>query len=157
MMKIIAENKKINNMAELQEMIALTKPGTEVNITVNRDGKDKTLKVKLQKNEEVSGVGETKTANMLGAKFEKVDKDTKARLGISGGIEVAKLSNGKLRSEGVREGFIILKANNQNIRTVEDLSTAFKTASNSAEQTLWIWGKTPAGKSQSFAVIVGEE
>ena len=152
MMKIIAENKKINNMAELQEMIALTKPGTEVNITVNRDGKDKTLKVKLQKNEEVSGVGETKTANMLGAKFEKVDKDTKARLGISGGIEVAKLSNGKLRSEGVREGFIILKANDTAINSEKDLDAVIEAASATDDKVLFIVGVYPSGSRAYYAI-----
>ncbi len=145
-------DKKINNMAELQEMIALTKPGTEVNITVNRDGKDKTLKVKLQKNEEVSGVGETKTANMLGAKFEKVDKDTKARLGISGGIEVAKLSNGKLRSEGVREGFIILKANDTAINSEKDLDAVIEAASATDDKVLFIVGVYPSGSRAYYAI-----
>ena len=145
-------DKKINNMAELQEMIALTKPGTEVNITVNRDGKDKTLKVKLQKNEEVSGVGESKTANMLGAKFEKVDKDTKARLGISGGIEVAKLSNGKLRSEGVREGFIILKANDTAINSEKDLDAVIEAASATDDKVLFIVGVYPSGSRAYYAI-----
>ena len=44
-----------------------------------------------------------------------------------------------------------------NIRSVEDLETAFKNASNSAEQTLWIWGKDPSGKAQSYAVVLGDE
>ena len=66
------------------------------------------------------------------------------------------LKDGYLKSAGVPEGFIILKANNQNIRSAADMDSVFKSAQASDEQTLWIWGKTPAGRPMSFAVYLGE-
>jgi S1-C subfamily serine protease len=73
------------------------------------------------------------------------------------GIQVVKVKEGKMKEAGIPQDFIILKVNNQNIKTVEDLQSVFKTASSSDEQTLWIWGKTPAGKPGSFAVSIAEE
>ena len=145
-------DKKINSMAELQEMVAQTKPDTEVSIKVNRDGKEKTIKVKMKINEEVSGIGDTKTANLLGAKFEKVDRDTRSRLGINGGIEVTKLSNGRLRSEGVQEGFIILKANDSPVNSEKDLDEAIKAAQSSDDKVLFIVGIYPAGRRAYYAI-----
>jgi hypothetical protein len=40
---------------------------------------------------------------------------------------------------------------------VADLEKAFKNAQTSEEQTLWIYGKTPAGQARSFAVQLDEE
>ena len=145
-------DKKINSMAELQEMVAQTKPDTEVSIKVNRDGKEKTIKVKMKINEEVSGIGDTKTANLLGAKFEKVDRDTRSRLGINGGIEVTKLSNGRLRSEGVQERFIILKANDSPVNSEKDLDEAIKAAQSSDDKVLFIVGIYPAGRRAYYAI-----
>lgn len=145
-------DKKINSMAELQEMVALTKPDTEVTIKVNREGKEKDIKVKLKINEEVSGIGDTKTANLLGAEFEKVDKDTKSRLKIDGGIEVKKLANGKLRSEGVQEGFIILKANNTDINSEKDLDEVIKATQSSDDKVLFVVGIYPSGRRAYYAI-----
>ena len=66
------------------------------------------------------------------------------------------LKSGYLKDAGVPEGFIILKANNQNIKSAADMENVFRSAQSSDEQTLWIWGKTPAGRPMSFAVYLGE-
>ena len=62
-----------------------------------------------------------------------------------------------LKDAGVPEKFIILKINNQSVRTVADVEKLFKSAQNSEEQTLWIYGKTPAGQQRSFAVLLSDE
>ena len=92
----------------------------------------------------------------LGAEFKELTENQKTTLNLSYGVQVTKLKNGYLKDAGVPESFIILKANNQNIKSVADLESAFKSAQTSDEQTLWIWGKTPAGRPLSFAVFLGE-
>lgn len=145
-------DKKINSMAELQEAIALSKPGTTINVKIIRDGKEKNIDVKLKINEEVSGVSDSKTVNALGAKFEKVSKDTKSRLKISGGLEVKEVKNGKLRNAGVQEGFIILKANDTAINSESDLDKVVKEASSSDDKVLFIVGVYPSGRKVYYAI-----
>ena len=139
-------------MGELQETIAMSKPGSVINVKVIRDGKEKTIEVTLKKNKEVSGVGDTKTSNLLGAKFEKIDKDTKSRLKLENGLEVKELSNGRLRDAGIQEGFIILKANNKLISSEKDLEEVVKAASASDDKVVFITGVYPSGRKVYFAI-----
>ena len=76
---------------------------------------------------------------------------------LSYGVQVNKLNSGRLKDAGVPEKFIILKINNQSVRTVADVEKLFKSAQNSEEQTLWIYGKNPAGQQRSFAVLLSDE
>ncbi len=145
-------DKKIDSMAELQEMVAQTKPDTEVTIKINREGKEMAIKAKLKINEEVSGTGEKNTSNLLGAKFKEVDKDTKARLKIKGGLEIEKLSNGKLRNEGVQEGFIILKANDKAINSEKNLDEVIKATQSTDDKVLFIVGVYPSGRRAYYAI-----
>ena len=144
-------------MSELQEMLTKFRPGDKVLIGYIRDKKEKSTNVTLRNSKGTTTVVKNNNMDILGADFVELSDDLKKTLNLSYGVQIKELRNGRMKDAGMAKGFIILKANNQKIRTVEDLNTAFKTASNSAEQTLWIWGKTPAGKSQSFAIIVGEE
>lgn len=145
-------DKKINSMGELQETIAMSKPGSVINVKVVRGGKEKVIEVTLKKNKDVSGVGNSKTTNLLGAKFEKVDKDTKSRLKITNGIEIKEISNGRLRDAGVQEGFIILKANNTVINSEKDLEGVVKAASASDDKVIFITGMYPSGRKVYFAI-----
>lgn len=154
---VSVNGKHVSKMSELQEMLTKFRPGDKVVIGYIRDKKEKSTNVTLRNSKGTTTVVKNNNMDILGADFVELSDDLKKTLNLSYGVQIKELRNGRMKDAGMTKGFIILKANNQNIRTVEDLSTAFKTASNSAEQTLWIWGKTPAGKSQSFAVIVGEE
>lgn len=53
---------------------------------------------------------------------------------------------------GIRKGFIILKANNVQMKSVEDLEQVLKAAAQSPEQVLFITGMFPSGKRASYAV-----
>lgn len=146
-------DKDINSMGELQETIARTKPGTTVKVKVYRDGKEKVLNVVLGINEEVSGIAsDSKSEVVLGAEFESVDKSTQKRLGISGGLEVKKISNGKFRFSGIQEGYVILKVNNKSINSVGDLEKVIKEASSSDEKVLYISGIYPSKRRAFYAI-----
>ena len=90
------------------------------------------------------------------AEFKELTENQKKTLHLSYGVQVEKLRSGYLKDAGVPEGFIILKANNQDIKSPTDMESAFRAAQASDEQTLWIWGKTPAGRPMSFAIYLGE-
>ena len=58
---------------------------------------------------------------------------------------------------GIRKGFIILKANNQVMKSTDDLEKVLKDATKSPEQVLFITGMFPSGKRASYAVDLTQE
>ena len=95
--------------------------------------------------------------DVLGAEFKEITDAQKKDFNLSYGVQVTNLKDGILKQAGVPEKFIILKCNNQLVKSVADLEKIFRNAQTSEEQTLWIYGKTPAGQPRSFAVQLGEE
>jgi S1-C subfamily serine protease len=76
----------------------------------NKDGD-----TKMVKNEVVS---------LLGAEFETVAQDESHKLGIRNGVKISRLNAGKLRSAGIREGFIIQSIDNKIIKSTDDIVSA---------------------------------
>ena len=64
---------------------------------------------------------------------------------------------GKMKEAGVRKGFIILKANGQAVKSVEQLEEIVKQASRSAEPVLFLNGIFPSGKRTYYAVDLTQE
>ncbi|MCI5058765.1 MAG: serine protease, partial [Flavobacteriales bacterium] len=97
-----------------------------------RDGEEKSFLVTLfnkDGNQEVVKKESRKLNDILGANFEEIDRKTAKRLDVSGGVKITELRNGKLkRQTDVTEGFIITKANGQNIDNIEELEQALESA-----------------------------
>ncbi|MBP6334578.1 MAG: Do family serine endopeptidase [Bacteroidia bacterium] len=118
----------INSSPQLQEQIGRYRPGDKVNVTIMRDGSQKTIPVVLRNKE-----GDTRllkadqVLNLLGGTFENVNSTEKDKLGLDGGVKISKLDNGKLRGSGIREGFIITSVDKKPIKSTADLENALKT------------------------------
>ena len=153
---VSVDDKKITKMSELQEATTKYRPGDKATIGYVRDKKEKTATITFKNAKGSTAVIKSQKVDVLGAEFKELTDSQKKTLNLSYGVQVTNLKNGYLKDAGVPEGFIILKANNQNIRSVSDIESAFKSAQSSDEQTLWIWGKTPAGRAMAFAVQLGE-
>jgi len=151
------DGKKITKMSELQESVTKYSPGDKAEVGYIRDKQRKSATVLFRNERGTTKVVTSQKMDVLGAEFQELSDSQKKSLNLSYGVQVKKLSAGKLKEAGVPENFIILKMNNQNIKSVSDIEGVFKTAQASTEQTLWIWGKTPAGNARSFAVNLGEE
>ena len=52
---------------------------------------------------------------ILGAAFKELPDDLKKQLNLGYGLQVTGVSSGKMSDAGVRKGFIILKANDQDV------------------------------------------
>ena len=72
-------------------------------------------------------------------------------------LEVTGVSDGKMKDAGVRKGFIILKANGQSVKTVEQLEEIVKSATRSSEPVLFLNGIFPSGKRAFYAVDLTQE
>jgi S1-C subfamily serine protease len=61
----------------------------------------------------------------FGAEFETLDKKKAAEYGIRGGVIVKRISKGLIDEQTrMRDGFIIYKVNDQEIKSVEELTAA---------------------------------
>ena len=153
---VSVDGKSITKMSELQESTTKYRPGDKAQIGYIRDKKEKTATITFRNAKGSTSVVKTQKVDALGAEFKELTDSQKKTLHLSYGVQVEKLKSGYLKDAGVPEGFIILKANNQSIKSAADMESAFRSAQASDEQTLWIWGKTPAGRPMSFAVYLGE-
>ncbi|MDO4163436.1 MAG: trypsin-like peptidase domain-containing protein [Bacteroides sp.] len=151
------DGKKIHRFADLQEELAKHRPGDKVKVTVLRDKKEKTLEVTLKNEQGTTKVVKNAGMEILGAAFRPVTTETKRQLNLGYGLEVTGVTDGKMAEAGIRKGFIILKANGQQMKTVEDLETAMKEAQKSPEQALFITGMFPSGKRAMYAVDLSQE
>jgi Do/DeqQ family serine protease len=116
---IQVEGEPIKNTAELQEKISQYRPGEAVKVVVIRDSEKKQFTVTLRnKNGDTEIVRDNNTT--LGAEFEVVGEKEKEKLEINSGIKITKLDKGKLKTSGMKEGFIITHVNKKPIYEVKD-------------------------------------
>ncbi|HNV81855.1 MAG: Do family serine endopeptidase [Tenuifilaceae bacterium] len=116
---------EVNAPNQLQEQISKYRPNDKITLLVNSSNKKKQYDVVLRN---MRGGFEIVKADELikplGAEFKELDAKLKQKLGINYGLQVSRLSNGKLKEGGVKEGFIITKVNRANINSIDDLKKA---------------------------------
>ncbi|GAA4412526.1 trypsin-like peptidase domain-containing protein [Nibrella viscosa] len=120
------EGQPVDSDAQMREIIGRRRPGDVINITVSRDGSERDFKVELRNRNggrDVIKRSEAPSASLrsLGADFEELSAQDRQKLGITGGVRVKRIYDGKLSETDVEEGFIIVKANGKNIKTVKEL------------------------------------
>lgn len=118
------EGISVNSTSELLEIVGQHSPGDKVNVIVRRSNKELDLNVTLKNRE-----GNTETVkreeldinSVLGASLQPVSESLKNQLGIKYGMEVVELGEGKLKSAGVRKGFIITQIDGNKVTNRQDL------------------------------------
>ncbi len=149
----------VKSSAQLQEQVGRYSPGDKITVTVLRDNKKITLKAELKNRQGNTGVvsSDAKT-DVLGAEFKEPSSKVKSQFQLSYGMEVKSVSNGKFQEAGIKPGFIIVKINNQAIRSTEDIESAFDAAINTSDQfkVLNIAGIYPNGKVTYYAINLAD-
>jgi len=113
---------KIKNYNELRGVLSRYNPGDKVEVQVQRGSDTKKFTVELKNDQGTTDAIKYQSPdNILGANFKELSKETQQRLGINFGVEVTDLKNGKLKSAGIKNGFIILTANDNRISTSDNL------------------------------------
>ena len=86
-----------------------------------------------------------------------VTDSQKEQFNIGYGLQVTKVSGGRLKDAGVPQGFIIQRINDESVKTIDDLQKIVKDANKSKEPVLYIQGIYPTGKKGYFAVPLEDE
>jgi len=135
---------KVEEDAQLAELIAREKPSDEVKISFVRDGSEQTVTATLK--DKLGSFASTKSAAVesLGADFNDLSKDDASRLGVSGGVVVGNIHDGGVLSNqtNMRPGFIITKVGDQPVKSVNE----FKDALSKQGSNFQIQGIYPDGK-----------
>ncbi len=130
---IRVDGKEIRDVADLQSTINSYSPGDEVTVTVLRDGErqqfDVTLRNRQGSTEIVTG---QQALEELAAEFKDIDAQEKQRSGISHGVQVVSIEDGKLSEAGIREGFIVISVNGKPVKSVSDLRQIYNQAPDGA-------------------------
>ena len=151
------DGKRVKNFAGLQEALAQHRPGDKVTVKILRDKKEKNVEMTLKNEQGTTKVVKDADMEILGAAFREVPDELKRQLHLNAGVEVTGVTEGKMKAAGIRKGFIILKANGQSVKTVEQLEEIMKEASRSTEPVLFLNGIFPSGKRAYFAVDLTQE
>ena len=154
---VSVDGKEVSKMAELQEILAQKRPGDKISITYLRDKKKATKSVTLKNEQGNTKVVQKADLDILGGNFREVTAETKKHLGISYGLEVTKVSNGRLKERGVSKGFIILRVNDTPVKSVDQLQDVVKEASTSREPVLYIVGLHPTGKKDYYTIPLQDD
>lgn len=120
----------VGTSPRLQEIIANKRPGDKVKVAVKRDGNEKSFDVVLENANGTTDLvkkEKKEVLNLLGVDFETMDKSAVQKLGIDGGVKVARLYPGKIKKETqMREGFIITHIDGKKVKDVEDVANALE-------------------------------
>ncbi len=149
---------KIKNGAALQEQISRYRPGDKIKVTLQRNGKEIEKSLTLKNSQGNTEMKKAVDFGSLGTSFKDLTRQQMQEMNIRSGVQVVGLKNGKFKDAGIREGFVILEVNGQNIRSVSDMETIFDSIvrSNQPRKVMFITGIYPTGKIMYYAVDLSE-
>jgi serine protease Do len=114
----------VNSSSELQEAVALYRPGDKVNITYKRNGKIAiqavTLKNKMGNTDVVKKEDRAKIL-LFNSEIREINDEEREALGIEEGIKVLSVGEGKLKGIGIKPGFVITKVDKKAVGDPTDL------------------------------------
>jgi serine protease Do len=117
------DGKKIQRSSDLPIAVGSTPIGSRVKVKVIREGKSKTLSVKiaeLPSEDELAAAKPDKPSkvNRIGAVVEDLTTEQRRSLDVpKGGVLVTDLGKGPARDAGIRTGDVILKINNKDVKS----------------------------------------
>lgn len=140
------DGKPVRSSAELQETVSQYRPGDKVTVVVIRDKEKKPFKVTLRNTQGDTEIVRDNYMTVLGAQLEPVTDKEKEKLEINNGLKITSLASGKLKSAGLKEGFIITTVNKNAIYEVND----FKREINNARGGILVEGIYPNGEQAYY-------
>ncbi|MCW5906916.1 MAG: Do family serine endopeptidase [Chitinophagales bacterium] len=122
----------VNSSPELQEQVAKYRPGDNLTVEYIRDGKKSsaTIVLKNKYNTTATVDNDRDVLDALGVKVEDLTASELKSLGLSGGVKVAEVKQGKLSEfTDIRKGFIITQIDDEPVNNAQDFVNILKNKS----------------------------
>lgn len=141
---------KVENVAELQDMVARHRPGDKIEVTFRRDGKTKTVSAKLKNlDNEVRIVRKNDAVTIEGASFKNATPEELKKLDLDNGVKVVDVQPGKWKDVGIKKGFVISSIDKRPVRNVDDLREMLRVRKG---EGILIAGKYPDGEEAYYGM-----
>ena len=146
------DGQRVTKSSELQEIIGRKRPGDQVKIDLDRNGKRMDYSVTLRNVNGTTRVikkEDIQFITKLGGSFRPLNKTEKTRLGITYGVKVTEVKSGIMAELNIPNNFIITHINRQPIRDVEDINSSVNGLQK--EDPVVIQGFLPNGRGKYYA------
>ena len=141
---------RVNTVAELQEQVAINRPGDRIKVTYVRDGVTNEAYATLKNNYGTTNVIEANNDfRSEGALFEELTGEVGEKLDVSNGIVIADLEDGVWMEAGIEEGFIITRVDKSPVGALEEF---IEMINEMRGEGLLIAGYYPDGTKALYAV-----
>lgn len=148
----------IKNGAQMLEEMSKLRPGDKATIKYYRENKLKTANVTFKNDQGTTRITKSSDFTSLGCAFTPLTAEEKEELGISNGVKVSGIKDGKFKDAGIGNGFIITDINNMRVNNqdeVEDIYNAIMRDKES-DKVMFITGITTTGKKVYRAVDLAD-
>jgi len=137
---------KVSDNGSFRNKVAMIEPGTKVNFTVFRDGKEKTIEVRIGTfpEDESLAAGSPDASQKLGIAAIDLTPEISKRLGyeFEGGVLVAEVADGsEAQRKGIRRGQLILSVNRIKVRNVVEYNAAVAEAAQTGRVLMRVRGQ----------------
>ena len=118
---------EVANSAALPPMVGRVRVGEQVKLKIMRDGKLKTVKVKIgqlpESNEAIVGEvpGKSDKDEVLGMQLRPLNKEEKEQTELMYGLHILAINEGPAKAAGLRKGDVLQMVNGEKVETVEEL------------------------------------
>jgi serine protease Do len=152
---IAFDGRPVEKAAEFQRRVAMKKPGSEVEITVLRDGKKQTLTAKLEEKpsgEQSASSVKEQASEKLGITVQNLTEDTAKQFGLVGqkGVLVTDVESGSPAAMGgIQPGSLIQEVNRKSVENVKEFKEAVEAAAKEGKIML----RVRYEKSSIFVVL----
>ena len=143
------DGNSVKTSSQLQEQIGKYNPGDKITVGLIRDGKEKDIDVVLRNMKGNTSIVKEPIAE-LGAEFGPVAEKDMEKLKIEEGVQVTKLSKGKLKDAGIKDGFIITEINKTAVSSKEDVERVYMRSDNN--KPILIEGYYPGGEYAYYVI-----
>lgn len=135
------DNKKIVDTQDVKNIIGFTTPGTNVDITIMRNGKEKKLTLTVGSQQESEIADTSAVGKKLGLEVQTIDKDVAEKYDVEQGkgVLITNVEPGSAAADaGLRSGMIILEVNRQKITNVGDFNQSLKESEKTKKAYLFV-------------------